>query len=117
MYSGRINKNRERANNSENRYARVMVLVHCTPPQWDLLKYLVSRWYIFEFSRYALAKRKYNKWCVCETLCPLLSDFDPYIRPLTLKDDLDSKCAAPWDTHACQISSCYLQYCKSYGQC
>jgi len=22
------------------------------------------------------------------------------------------KCAAPWDTHACQISSCYLQYCK-----
>jgi len=24
-----------------------------------------------------------------------------------------SKCAAPWDTHACQISSCYLQYCKS----
>ena len=23
-----------------------------------------------------------------------------------------SKCAAPWDTHACQISSCYLQYCK-----
>ncbi len=28
-----------------------------------------------------------------------------------------SKGAAPWDTHACQISSCYLQYCKSYGQC
>ena len=28
-----------------------------------------------------------------------------------------SKCGAPWDTHACQISSCYLKYCKSYGQC
>ena len=27
-----------------------------------------------------------------------------------------SKCAAPWDSHACQISSCSLQYCKSYGQ-
>ena len=25
-----------------------------------------------------------------------------------------SKCASPWDTHACQISSCYDQYCKSY---
>ena len=25
-----------------------------------------------------------------------------------------SKCAASWDAHACQISSCHLQYCKSY---
>ena len=28
-----------------------------------------------------------------------------------------SKCAAPWDKHTCQISSCYLQYYKSHGQC
>ena len=27
-----------------------------------------------------------------------------------------SKCAAPWDTHACQISNFYLEYCKSYDQ-
>jgi hypothetical protein len=27
-----------------------------------------------------------------------------------------SKFAAPWDTHACQISSCYLQYCKSINK-
>jgi len=26
-----------------------------------------------------------------------------------------SKCAAPWDAHVCQISSCYVQYWKSYG--
>jgi hypothetical protein len=25
-----------------------------------------------------------------------------------------SKCATPWDTHACQIWSCYLQYCKMW---
>ncbi len=24
------------------------------------------------------------------------------------------KCAAPRDTHECQMSSCYLQYCKNY---
>ena len=36
----------------------------------------------------------------------------PWMMTLTLTFH-HSKCAAPWDTHACQISSCYLQYCKS----
>ena len=25
-----------------------------------------------------------------------------------------SKCATPWDAHACQLSSCYVKYWKSY---
>ena len=43
-----------------------------------------------------------------------MSNFDPYIWPWRMTLTFyHSKCAAPWDTHACQISSCYLQYCKS----
>ena len=49
---------------------------------------------------------KKNKKC--------LFDLWPWRMTLTFHH---SKCAAPWDTHACQISSCYLEYCKSYGIC
>jgi hypothetical protein len=44
--------------------------------------------------------------CLCDTQCPPI-----WRLTLTLHY---SKCAAPWDTHACQISSCYIQYSKSY---
>jgi len=57
-----------------------------------------------------------QEMCLSETQCPLLRRFDffylwPWRMTLTFHH---SKCAAPWDTHACQISSCYDQYCKSY---
>jgi hypothetical protein len=53
-----------------------------------------------------------------ETQCPLLHRFEAMYMYSNF--DLEGwpwpfttqKCAAPWDTHACQISSCYLQYCK-----
>ena len=31
-----------KSNNSKNKKGRVMVLVHCTPPKWDLSTYEVS---------------------------------------------------------------------------
>ena len=42
---------------------------------------------------------------------------------MTLMDDIDldlslySKGVAVLNTYECNISSCYLQYLKSYGQC
>jgi hypothetical protein len=64
---------------------------------------------------------KWNKRCVCQkhntpycaTLIFCLFDLWPWRMTLTFHH---SKCAAPWDTHACQISNCYDQYCKSYDK-
>ena len=47
----------------------------------------------------------YIKWAILTHIF----DLWPWRMTLTFHH---SKCAAPWDTHACQIWSCYLQYCK-----
>jgi len=67
-----------------------------------------------------IPKHQLNKQCVCQKhnapYCAdliFLFDLLPWRMTLTLTFH-HSKCAAAWDTHACQISSCYDQYCKSY---
>ena len=58
----------------------------------------------------------WNKMCLWNTMythhiyMTFVLDLWPWRMTLTFHH---SKCAAPWDAHACQISSCYLQYCKS----
>jgi hypothetical protein len=57
----------------------------------------------------------WNKMCLWNTMythhiyMTFVLDLWPWRMTLTFHH---SKCAAPWGTHACQISSCYLQYCK-----
>jgi len=58
-------------------------------------------------------KQELCLWNTMPPIAPLWShifDLWPWRVTLTFHH---SKCTAPWDTHACQISSCYLQYCKS----
>jgi hypothetical protein len=42
-----------KVNNSKIMKGRVTILVHCTPPEWDLCTYEVSCWYLKGFLSYA----------------------------------------------------------------
>jgi hypothetical protein len=45
-----------KGNNSKIMKGRVIILVHCTPPEWDLCTYEVSCWYLKGLLSYALDK-------------------------------------------------------------
>ena len=59
-----------------------------------------------------ILQKKWPKWAILTHII----DLWPWRMTMTLTFQ-HSKCSAPWDTHACQISSCYVENCKSYGQC
>jgi hypothetical protein len=40
---------------------RVIIIVHCTPPEWDLCTYEVSCWYLKGFLSYVLDKNYFCK--------------------------------------------------------
>ena len=57
-----------------------------------------------------ILQKLWPKWVILTHII----DLWPWRMTLTFQH---SKCAAPLDTHACRVSSCYVEYCKSYGQC
>jgi hypothetical protein len=66
-------------NNSKIIKSRVIILMHCTPPEWDLYTYEVSCWYLIRFLSYALKHEKItkvNNWnkmqCMLSFLCVAL---------------------------------------------
>jgi hypothetical protein len=50
-----------KGNNSKNMQGGVIILVHCTPPHYDLSTYEVSSWYLKYFLRYAPDKNDGRK--------------------------------------------------------
>ena len=51
-------ENQQRAITKKNTAGRVMVLAHCTPPQWDLSVYEVWSQYLKDFLSYAPDKNE-----------------------------------------------------------
>ena len=87
-----------KGNNSEIMKERVMVLEHCTSPQWDLSTYEVSSWYLLYFLKYGPDKIKVWKISKASNSEILIA------RVMVLMH-----CTFPqWDLSTYEVSSWYL---------
>ena len=49
LHSEKMNMKNNKGQYLKNMKERVIILVHCSPPKWDMSTYEVSSWYLKDF--------------------------------------------------------------------